>query len=393
VRHARGAFLLSHNQPPNSRLKRMEQVFQCSLTGLRAMLIRGLGPERDCAERDLMEAGVPLALSHQAVWSAHVSRAEPWFLQVRDECGRARGGLAVEVVRTRAMPGYVILRVGRCGENMPQEICNFALGSLQRLVAQTPRVLRLQVNVFSREHRQTIGATLEGLGFREVRPPTSYRYTLAIDLKPTEEEILAGFSKSARKRIRETMKPPLQAGVITCSRYAEKLKELQHEAVSRTSGHTPGEDWTAILKMSEQHPDLSRVSGLFLDEDLDPQKLVAFSWACNHGNYVEYRAAASTRKTADRIPSGYRMVWEQVRWSKSLGAQWFDMGGVTMGADDEPSLNGISEFKRFFTQDAIEVGAEWVFEPSPVWSGIATVVSNAAQTVRGWMEKSSMAPQ
>jgi hypothetical protein len=369
----------------------MEQVLQCSATGLRSMLIRGLGPERDSAERDLLEAGVPLALSHQAVWAAHVSRCEPWFLLVRDESGRPHGGLAIEVVRTRAMPGSVILRVGRCGENLPPKVCNFALRSLQRLVAQTPRVLRLQVNVFSRDHRHNIGSALEELGFREVRPPSSYRYTLAIDLKPAEEEILAGFSKSARKRIRETMKPPLQTNVITSSSYAERLKELQHEAVSRTSGHTPGEDWPGILRMSEQHPNLSRVAGLFLDQDLDPEKLVAFSWACNHGNYVEYRAAASTRKTDNRIPSGYRMVWEQVRWSKALGAEWFDMGGVTMGADDEPSLNGISEFKRFFSQNAVEVGAEWVFEPSPVWSGIASIVSNAAQTVRGWRQRSSVA--
>ena len=74
----------------------MEIVHQCGKSGLQVLLIRGLGSERDRAEREVLEAGIPLALSNRAVW-APLHRWEPWFLLVRDASGHARAGVAIEV--------------------------------------------------------------------------------------------------------------------------------------------------------------------------------------------------------------------------------------------------------------------------------------------------------
>jgi hypothetical protein len=350
------------------------------------MLIRGLGHERDCAERELLEAGVPLALSHRAIWAAHVSRWESWFLLVRDASGRACAGVAIEVVRTRAMPGYAVLRVEKLGGTLPGEVSSVALEAIAKLARSTPRVLRLQLNVFSRDGRETIGKTLEELGFREVRPPSSYRHTLVIDLKPSEDEIFASLGKSARRRIRETVKLSLRSVVITDPLYAERLKELQLEALQRTGGHSPSEDWRGILRMSQEHPDHSRVIGVFPGEDNASENMGAFGWVCNHGDHAEYRASGSTKRSG-RAPFGYLLVWEMIRWAKTTGAEWFDMGGVTLADGDESALEGISEFKRFFSREVVEVGAEWVLEPSPVRARIAAIVSSGAQQIRGWIGK------
>jgi lipid II:glycine glycyltransferase (peptidoglycan interpeptide bridge formation enzyme) len=285
------------------------------------------------------------------------------------------------------MPGHVILRVAKFGGRLPGEVCQVALQAVTKLARNTPRLLRLQLNVFSRNRRETIGKTLEELGFREVRPPSSYRHTLVIDLKPSEDEIFASLGKSARRRIRETVKLSLRSVVITDPLYAERLKELQREALRRTGGHSPSEDWQGILRMSKEHPNLSRVVGLFLGEDTAPENMGAFGWVCNNGDHGEYRAAGSTRRSDVRLPLGYLLVWDMIRWAKATGAEWFDMGGVTLAEGDETALKGISEFKRFFSSEVVEVGAEWVLEPAPVRARIASEVSNGAQRIRRWMGK------
>jgi hypothetical protein len=360
----------------------MQLVHQCAKTGLQVSLVSGLGIERDIAERQVLDAGVPLALCQRAVWTANLSYWDSWFLLVRDENGRARAGIALDVVRTRAMPGHIILRVARFGGNLPGEVCRAALIAIANLARNTPKVLRVQLNVFARTDREAIAECLKELGFREVRLASAYRYTLAIDLKPSEEEIFAALGKPAQKRIRESIKKSLRSVPVSDPVYADRIKQLQQEALQRTGGHAASKNWLGILRISQEHPNLSSVFGLFQGEDTAPENMLAFAWVCHNGDHAEYRAAGSTRSTKVRVPLGYLPVWEMVRWAKANGAEWFDMGGVTLGAKDETALKGITLFKESFSHELVEVGAEWELELEPVRARIVTLISVGASHMR-----------
>lgn len=363
----------------------MEQVYRCNNSGMTVSLIRELGVQRDNAERELVDAGFLLPLPYRAVWAAHFKRCEPWFLLVTDADGRACAGVGVEQVLTRAIPGYCILRVRRYGDNLPSGVCRVVLDALNDLARKFPRILRIQVQVFSREKRAQIAGILRGLGFKEVLPATVYRHTLVIDLKPTEEEIFATFNDSGRNKIRKTIRKSGQSVVITDPVYAGRLKQLQQEALNRTGGHIAGEDWAAVLKLSSERPELSRVFGLFLGEDVAPENMTAFGWVCNNGDHGEYRAAGSTRRADVKIPYGYLVAWDMIRWAKATGADWFDMGGVTVGEGDEAALEGISKFKKSFSREIAEVGAEWILEPRPWQAQVADAISEGAQRLREWI--------
>ena len=364
----------------------MELVYQCRDSGLKAILIRGLGSERDQAEREVLEAGVPLALPYRAVWAEHLHRRESWFLIVRDQNGRACAGVAIERSRTRALPGHAILCMGKFGGSLPLEVSRVVLQTFALLVRKDPWILRSFVSVFSRDRRDAIGELLKELGFREVLPPNAYRYTLVIDLKPSEDEIFAALGKSARKRIRETLKMSFRSIVISDPVYADRLKELQQQALRRTGGHSSPQNWPGILRMSNEHPNLSRVFGFFLGENTSPEEMAAFGWVCNHGDHGEYRSGGSKSGGEVRISLSSLLLWDMIRWAKAAGAEWFDMGGVTLADGDEPELEGISNFKRYFSREVVEVGAEWVLEPHPVRAGIATLVSGGAEHVRKLMK-------
>jgi len=365
----------------------MEQIYRCNTSGTAVFLIRGLGAERDKAEQEVVEAGVPLPLFHRAVWSAGHDRSEPWFLLVREEGGRVRAGVAVEQVRTRAMPGHKLLRLRRFGNKLPNDVCRIILESLGALVRNSSWILQIQVQVFSQGRREEFAQMLTELRYRELVPPSVYRHTLVLDLKPTEEEIFAKINQTGRQSIRKTEKFSLKSVPLTTPEFADRIRELQQEALQRTGGHIASEDWRAILNMSKERPDLSRVFGLFLGEDESPANMMAFGWVCSHSDHGEYRAAGSTRLSDVKIPYGYIVVWDMIRWAKGVGAEWFDLGGVTLAEGDEDPLKGISNFKRHFRGEVAEVGSEWVFDQHPMRAHLANVLSRNAQLLLGRMSK------
>ncbi len=365
----------------------MELVHQSSPDGLQVLLICGLGSEREAAEQELQAAGVPIAFTDRVVWATQNHGAQPKFLLARDAGGKACGGVAIEESKTRSLPGHVILKVKRFGSGLPLEVCRGLAEALASVAKKTPRVLRLQVNVFSRDSREAIDGIFKELGFSEVQPPGSYRHTLVVDLKPTEDEIFAAFSKSGRTSIRETWKRGLKAHVITEPIYAQRINQLQQEALSRTGGEFRADDWEGTLRFSREHPDLSCVFGLFLGDSTAPEDMLSFSWVLNHGDHGEYYKAGSTRRHDIRVRLGYLPVWEMIRWSKSTGATWFDMGGVTPEGTENDPLEGISSFKRSFSQVTVEVGSEWALEPAPAKARIASAVSTGASRLRSLMKK------
>ena len=75
---------------------------------------------------------------------------------------------------------------------------------------------------------------------------------------------------------------------------------------------------------------------------------------------------------------GYAPLWDLVVWAnEQTNAEWFDLGGITSGGPGDAQW-GISEFKRYFSHDVIDVGEEWLIEPSKLRAAIARGVSNAA---------------
>jgi Uncharacterized protein involved in methicillin resistance len=365
----------------------MEELYRCGGSGISVFLIRGLGAERTEAERQVTKAGVSLPISHRAVWAANLYRSEPWFLLARDAEDRVCGGVALERVQTRALPGHSILRVRRTGGNLTRDTFCAMLAGVKTLVHNSPRILTVHAQIFSRDRLAEVCPILAGCGYRELIPPTVYRHTLVLDLEPSEDEIFAQFSDSGRNKIRKTIRKSGQSVVIEDPIYADRIGELQQAAVTRTRGQIASEDWRGVLKMSKERPDLSRVFGLFLGEDQSPENMAAFGWVCSHSDHGEYRAAGSTRNTDVKIPYGYLIAWDMIRWAKANGARWFDFGGVTLSHGNEDPLKGISDFKRSFCREVAEVGSEWIYDPRPLRAKIANAVSNSAHHLRNWVRK------
>ena len=349
---------------------------------LRVDVVAQVGAERALCERQAIDAGVALPLTHRCAWARLRSAAGSWFLAARDPDGTCRGGFAVDVRPSRALPGHLLLRAERFGGSMADDVREATLAALVALARRNRRVLRVNVEVFCRDdsRRGHIEETLKRHGMRPATENQRYAKTVAIDLAPDEGSILASFHATARRHIRAVAKHPVAVRPITDVSLAPRLDSLKLETMQRTGGTQARTDWAGPIALSAEHPHLSRIVGMFRTDREGPESLLAFAWGCAHGDHAHYDAAASTRHTDLRVPLAYALVWDLVRWARGTGAGWFDFGGITDGRFGEAGdrLGGISDFKRYFSREVVDVGGEWVLEPSRARAGLARAIGGGA---------------
>ncbi|OLD91869.1 MAG: hypothetical protein AUG84_03095 [Chloroflexi bacterium 13_1_20CM_4_66_7] len=347
-------------------------------------LFEQLGPERARCEGKLLAAGLSLPVQHRTEWAlAHHTRTQ-WFVAVKAASAGYQAGFAVEVRRSRAIPGHLLLSVEKFGAALSEGARAAGLRALAYLGRSRPRVLRVYVNVYAQEAgvRQRIGRLLRELGFRDAAQPRVYRDTVLVDLAPDEAAILASFHSSTRRNIRKIAAQPFEVRTLAESQLIDRLKALLEESVTRTGGSPPHEDWEAVIALSDRYPELSHLVGLFRTDITGPEALVAFAWGLNHGDYVDNPVTGMTRLPGSRTPFTYPLIWDLIRWGKRVGARYFDFGGVTSGhlSEGDP-LGGISDFKRRFSDTIVSVGEEWTLEPNPLRGQLAAALSSASSWV------------
>lgn len=350
--------------------------------GFQITLLRGPSVTRGRLEQGLRDAGRGLPMQHRSSWASVQERPnDHWLLYVEDAAGQPCGAVGVQMSPSRALPGHRLLRVERFGPGIPPAAHRATLQVLVSLARRDPRVLRLYVESLSFEPhvRMALESMLETAGFVRLPSPRCYEHTLVLALDDDEEAILASFHRSARQNIRSTSKYGVRVAPVVDPAHFARLDEIAAETFARTGGRYSPLDWARIAAASAQEPSASRLVGLYRTDQEGSASLVAFAWACGHGDHAHYHAAGSARVTDRRIPLLYPLIWDLIVWAKHNGARVFDFGGVSPGTltSDDP-LGGISDFKRYFTPRVVQVGAEWSYEPRPRQAQAARMMKSAS---------------
>ena len=353
--------------------------------GFAISMLPAMSPARIEWERTLFASGRALPLPHRAAWATlQSSAAEGWFLTVADASGRPCGAIALQVSRSRALPGHLGVRCERFGPGLPVSAQRAALRALVAIARQQHRVLRLHVETFAvdQEERVALERHALELGFIQIVPGRSYEHTLVVPLDGDEASIFASLHGTARRHIRAADKNPVRVALVEEPMYFARLDELSRETYARTGGEYAPADWPKIVTLGAREPGASRLVGVYRTDVVGPASLLAFAWGCAHGSHVHYSRAASTRDTDLRMPLMYPIVWDLIRWAKRGGARHFDFGGITVGSHQSADpLGGISDFKRYFSGSLVQVGAEWSLEPRVLQARAARLVSTASSFV------------
>lgn len=343
------------------------------------------GPPHSC-EIAMLERNAALPLPHRSVWPLLESADAFWYIAIRSAPEAACIlGFVAEETHLKSLPWHRVLRVRRFGATGSMEALAMGVRALAVFARLRRRVVRVHLEVHTRDAatRSAIARACEPEGFTVPARMLGYRDTIAIDLRPGLDHILAGFHSTGRQNVRAVEKNPVSVRPITDPGLAPRMTALLDETMARTAGPRLSPDWPAIIHFCESYPELGRLVGLFDDRPHASPALLAYALSYHHGDHVEYATAASTRATDLRMPLSYGLVWDLMQWGKATGARWFDFGGVTAGRQGgEDRRGGISDFKRYFSRETVEVGAEWLLEPRPFRAGIARAVGTMTSRVR-----------
>ena len=195
--------------------------------GHEVQLIPGGSPEHEQAERDLLARGVPLPLPHRAIWARYKPAAGFWFVLARDPAGAPSGGFMLEVRRSRALPGHLLLLSERFGDSLPLEVAVPTLQGFASLMGRDSRILRVDIEVFSPDagRRSALGKALAGAGFGPAQLTRSYVETLTGELLLPTEEHLATLSVNTRRHVRAIHKRPVALRLIEDDVRASVIEE------------------------------------------------------------------------------------------------------------------------------------------------------------------------
>jgi hypothetical protein len=317
-------------------------------------------------EAQLRDRGVPLPFASHAATASLSEFSPAIFVAVLDAKGQCAGGFTAHTRRAPMLPGHQLLRVEQLGSNLPLDAADAAVGAFRTWIEKQRRILRLSIDVFAFDAalRKSLGLTLGHYGFRRATFANGYTETAVLDLGPTEEALFSSLHHSARRKIRQVEKRGLEIRTVDSPLYHDRMNRLLQETYERTQGEIPERNWKERIALSQADPARSRVIGLFMPEQTGADSLIAFAWGCHGDDHVYYSEAASTRDTGDhRVAVAYGLMWDLILWAKRTGARLFDMGGITHGThDDDDPLGGISDFKRYFSRETLEVREEWILD-------------------------------
>lgn len=336
---------------------------------------------------DLDAGGIPVPLPSRPEWNRDIGSGSAVLVTADDRQGRCRAALALQIEPTRALPGHVLARAHRLGASLVGDAGDAVLERLREFAAGHPRLLRVNLEFVLRtpqEHARVAG-TLGRLGFTRAAAPRYYEQTLVIDLTRSEEALLGAFSSTTRYDLRHWSRLPVELRLIREPDLAGRLDDISRETMARTNGPYVPQDWKRRIALGNELPERSRLAGMFRAGGSDPDALLAYAWGCSHGDYAHYDDAGSTRVEGKRIPLISPLLWDLIRWAKSGGCTWFDMGGTLPEsvAGDDPR-QGIDKFKRCFSKEVVAVGSEWVYEPHPGRARLAAGVrAIGSQLLRG----------
>ncbi len=338
-------------------------------------------------EKELMRlrAGVPLV--HRANWIREVGSHSGFFLVATDVAdGRLSAAVPVQAVSTRSLPGHRHLQVTYFGYAARVDGLTAALAGLARFLSEDSKSLSVSVQVFLAEDgsRTWLERQVEDLGYRRAKRPTRYERTLRLDLSADEDALFGSFAATCRRFIRAPEKKGFSVRLLDDPRWASRMNEIWRETFARTGTRPPARRWSDLLAFADRHPAEYRIVGTFGPDYPNPRSLTAFACAMNNSVHALYSDGASSRDAPASVPLSYALIWDLIRWSRSMGCEWFDFGGITEGDyenRDDP-LGGISDFKRRFTERVVRVGSEWELKPASWRTALSDRVSASGQIVR-----------
>ena len=204
-----------------------------------------------------------------------------------------------------------------------------------------------------------ISSHLKQRGWRFSASQVQFRNTLTIDLRHTEDELLAKMSGNTRRKVRIAAKKgvtvraasiadlPLLYQLYRVTGERDKFLIRPFEYYQRA--------WRNFMAAGLAHALIAEFEG----------KAIAHVILFHFGRKCWYLYGASSNEERERMPN-YALQWQAIRWAKAQGYDVYDMWGAPDVFDESDVLWGVYQFKQGFRGQLVRHVGAWDFAPKPL---------------------------
>jgi len=222
---------------------------------------------------------------------------------------------------------------------------------------------------------QTFTQALQSRGWHFSADQVQFRNTIAIDLAPDEDTLLAQMSQNTRRKVRTAEKKGVAVRGATLADLSilydlyRMTGERDHFLIRPPAYYELA--WRSFMEAGLAHALIAEFEG----------KPIAHVILFHFGRKCWYFYSASSNEERERMPN-YLLQWEAMRWAKSQGYAVYDMWGAPDLFDESDSMWGVYEFKRGFRGTVTRHVGAWDYVPYPplYWA-----YTQAWPRVVGWM--------
>jgi len=170
--------------------------------------------------------------------------------------------------------------------------------------------------------------------------------TFQIDLSPSEEELMKGFSSKTRYNIRLAERKGVIVKENGSDKAFSKYLELTRETVGRQGFFAHTEKYHRLMWNILKKAGIARLMVATYQGEIITTWIL-FAWK----DFLYYPYGASTEKHKE-VMANNLMMWEAIKFGKKLGLTTFDLWGREEG-------KGFTKFKEGFSPKVIEFLGTW----------------------------------
>jgi peptidoglycan pentaglycine glycine transferase (the first glycine) len=217
---------------------------------------------------------------------------------------------------------------------------------------------------------QSVMADLQRRGWGYSSDQIQFKNTVLIDLRPSEDELLAQMKQKTRYNIRLAEKKGVTLRIGTQDDF-EMLYRM-YAATSVRDGFVIRDQgyyqtvWQTFLAGDQSpisHPQLPFTEPLIAEADGEPVAAIFVFYFAGRAYYVYGMSRATHR---EKMPT-YLLQWEAMKRAKAKGCTVYDLWGAPDVFDESDSMWGVYRFKEGLGGEVVRTLGAWDFAPNPLW--------------------------
>lgn len=316
--------------------------------------------------------------AQSSLWGKQKTAWQFQAIVVRDGSGAIKGGLGVLIRKAPVFPVSMlyICRGPVCDLDDHDTMQQLFEGV--RALAKQRRGYVVKIDPYVKSDNEAFKQELEGFGFKCMQDGKNFegiqpRFVMHLDVDgKSEEEVLASFTQSHRRKVRTGPKKGVQVRVCGQEMIPE-FTRIMVETGLRDNFVTRDERYFSnMLKNLGEH---CRLYMAFLNDEP-----IAGTLAIWFGDKVWYLYGASSNVHRETMPN-YLLQWEMIRWAIEKKCRIYDFRGVSGDLDENNPLYGLYKFKKGFNSELVEFVGEYDLVISRFWYEFLKVATKGYQSL------------